>query len=76
MVISKKQISTVLIEGTIVGLFLIVFIQITKVCLSYDATTIPRLNDSILYFVAGFMFHISSEYTGLNLWYANNYCKL
>jgi hypothetical protein len=79
MVISKKPVISVLIEAVVVGLFLILFIEFSKKLImplisSQDSGDL--LKDLQLYFIAGFLFHITCEYTGINLWYANKYCSL
>lgn len=65
--LSKKNISLVLFEASIVGLCLIVLILLMEQFIE---------NKFLLLFVTGFLFHIIFEYTGLNLWYSIEYCKL
>jgi hypothetical protein len=77
MSLSKKPISLVVTEAIIVGIFLIGFVKLTK---SYILPHIPNLSgqpENIeLYIIAGFLFHIAFEYSGVNLWYSKEYCKL
>jgi len=77
MNISKKTFLTVLIEATIVGLLLIVFVSFVN---TYLLEYIPNYSGNKLFieaiFIAGLLFHLTFEYTGLNLIYAQNYCQL
>lgn len=74
--ISKKSIIAVITEGIVVGIGLILFINI----LMYFKKYIPDISGSKekveIYFIAGFLFHIICEYTGVNVWYAKEYCKI
>jgi len=75
--ISLKPFKLVLIEAIIVGIFLIGFVKLVK---EYILPHIPNLSgqkENIeLFFLTGFIFHFSFEYTGVNLWYSREYCKL
>jgi hypothetical protein len=63
-----KSITNVLIEAVIVGIGLIAIVRMV----SYF-----KLNNEMLtLFVSGVTFHIICEYTGVNEWYARDYCKL
>ena len=73
--VSKKTVFQVVIEATIVGLLLIFFIHFTY----YFKSMIPDMfgqKDIEVYFIAGFLFHMVFEFTGINLWYSKEYCKL
>lgn len=71
MQVSFKNYTTVLIEAVVVGIGLVILVELLKI-LSGNAFG----RQMILIFVAGFVFHILCEYTGINSWYAKNYCKL
>ena len=74
--VSKKEIKSVIIEAIVVGLLLI---GIVKLVNDYLLKYIPDItgNKNIeLLFVSGFLFHIICEYTGVNMWYSLEYCKL
>lgn len=75
--ISLKPFKLVLTEAIIVGIFLIGFVKLVK---DYILPHIPNLSgqkENIeLFFIAGFLFHLVFEYTGVNLWYSREYCKL
>jgi hypothetical protein len=77
MSLSKKPFTLVITEAVIVGLFLVGFVKLTK---DYILQYIPDLSgqkETIeLFIIAGFLFHIGFEYTGINLWYSKEYCKL
>jgi hypothetical protein len=77
MSLSKKSITLVLTEAIIVGIFLVGFVKLTK---DYILPRIPNISgqkETIeLFIIAGFLFHIGFEYTGVNLWYSKEYCKL
>ena len=74
--VSKKEIKSVIIEAIVVGLLLI---GVVKLVSDYLLKYIPDItgNKNIeLLFVSGFLFHIICEYTGINMWYSLEYCKL
>lgn len=74
--VSKKEIKSVIIEAIVVGLLLI---GVVKLVNDYLLKYIPDItgNKNIeLLFVSGFLFHIICEYTGVNMWYSLEYCKL
>jgi len=74
---SLKPINLILIESTVVGLLLIAFVKIVKDYILQYAPNLSGQKDNIeLFFIAGFLFHIVCEYTGVNLWYSKEYCKL
>lgn len=76
MILSKKSITTVLIEAVVVGICLILFGNLIAYFKAY-IPNISRMKDKIeIYFIAGFVFHIVFEWTGINLWYAKEYCKI
>ncbi len=79
-----KQPQTVLLEGVFVGLFLIVFIYISSALLMIGGYPMKKMlkeceawNDTYVMestaFLAGFLFHLTFEYAGINEWYAKNY---
>jgi hypothetical protein len=69
--VSFKTYSTILIEAIVVGVGLVVLVELLKI---FNKNYLK--NEMMLLFVAGFIFHVLCEYTGVNLWYAKNYCKL
>jgi hypothetical protein len=75
--LSAKPTTLVITEAIIVGILLIGFVKITK---DYILPYIPNFSgkpENIeLYIIAGFLFHLVCEYTGVNLWYSKEYCKL
>lgn len=76
MMLSKKSITGVLIEAVVVGVCLILFGNFIE----YFKDSIPNISgrkDKIeVYFIAGFIFHLVFEWSGINLWYAKEYCKI
>ena len=77
MPISKKPFTLVLTEAIIVGLLLIGFVKLVKDYLLPHIPNISGQPENVeLYLIAGFLFHIVCEYTGINLWYSKEYCKL
>jgi hypothetical protein len=75
--ISLKSFTLILTEATIVGIVLILFFNITDYIFNYyklDSSNLLYFN--IKLFISGFLFHLLFEYTGVNLWYSQEYCKL
>lgn len=73
---SVKSLLTVTFEATIVGLLIIVIAKFIKdYILNYIPIVTGNKNIELL-FISGFLFHIIFEYSGINLWYAKEYCKL
>jgi hypothetical protein len=79
-----KNFNTVFLEGSVVGIFLIVFIYISAFLLilfNYPRVELPsdckNYNKTYIMeataFLAGLLFHIACEYTGVNEWYVKNY---
>ena len=80
---SVKSFLTVLLEACIVGILLIPFTYIAgylvtifmkkpslpEICSTWNKYYIMEIN----LFVAGFLFHLVSEYSGLNKLYVDNY---
>lgn len=64
-----KKFSTILTEAIFVGVLLIVLYSL------FEYIT-ESSNKYINLLVVGALFHIISEYTGLNVWYALEYCKI
>lgn len=80
----SKAVGVVLGEGVIVGLLLIVFIYVASYLLhigGYPMTATPddckKWNNTYIMeataFLAGLLFHVSCEYSGVNEWYVKNY---
>lgn len=72
---SSKSLNLVLLEASVVGIGLVVLVYILKQLDAY----IPDLfgyKEIQTLFIAGALFHILYEYTGINAWYAKEYCKL
>jgi hypothetical protein len=69
MTSSLKSVRLITIEAIVVGVCLIAFVKLIRYL--YD----PK-DEMILLFMAGVLFHIVFEYTGINLWYSIEYCKL
>jgi hypothetical protein len=64
-----KQILTISIEAIVVGALLVALYFAAK-------SMFPKTNEFALVFVVGAAFHLLFEITGLNVWYAKDYCKL
>lgn len=67
---------TLLIEALVVGLFVSIFGFIISTSIMYishknfSITNYPFWKYVVLsYFITGFLFHISCEFTGVNKWY-------
>lgn len=77
MEVSAKPVVTVLVEAVVVGVLFVAFVHVT---LWYVMPLVPNVSGNKgafeLFLVAGFLFHVVSEYTGLNMWYARGYCEL
>jgi hypothetical protein len=77
---SKKSVIVVLTEAAIVGVGLVLLTHIVKKFDNYlpsifsIKTTTAKLLE--IAFISGMLFHLIFEYTGLNLWYSKEYCKL
>lgn len=71
---SHKSASTVLLEAAFVGATLIVLVTLLQfVAPKLYGSQVPQ---SVILFIAGALFHLIFEYTGVNTWYSMNYCKL
>ena len=65
----QKDILRILFEALIVGLLLIlVYNPINYILKDYD--------NNLILFISGSIFHIICEYTGINLWYVEDYNKI
>lgn len=76
MDVSKKPVLTILIESTVVGAGLIALVYIVENYLSKYLPNIIQNKKMQNLFISGFLFHIICEYTGVNTWYAREYCKI
>ncbi len=75
--LSQKKLSSVLIESTVVGVSLAVLVKLVKNFVLQYIPDISGNKEGIeLLVTVGFLFHMICEYTGVNLWYAKEYCKL
>lgn len=74
--VSKKEITSVLIEAIVVGVLLVLFTNLLKPYVSYMPNLSGQPENIELYLITGAVFHIACEYTGLNMWYSKQYCKL
>jgi hypothetical protein len=75
---SLKPLSTIFYEATFVGVGLILLYVLTEYVFKNLNINIkdPLNYKYITLFVSGFIFHIVFEYSGVNLWYSKEYCKL
>lgn len=78
--LSKKAVATVLVEAFVVGIGLIM-IQYVLFKFAFSQKWLSNLNfwkkDYIMFvFISGVIFHLGFEYTGVNMWYSKEYCKL
>ena len=74
--LSAKSLNLVLIEASVVGVSLIVLVYILKQFMNYIPDFSGSKQEVEFLFVVGFLFHFLFEYTGVNLWYSKEYCKL
>lgn len=72
---SYKPVSTIIVESIFIGfVFVILFIVFLGI---FNLTPLDHMYNMILSaFVASATFHVLCEYTGLNVWYVNQYYKL
>jgi ABC-type spermidine/putrescine transport system permease subunit II len=68
-----KSLVTILIEAVVVGLGLIVFYQSVKFGFNYIPLGNGLIKEFLQLFIAGALFHLVFEYTGINKWYVDNY---
>jgi hypothetical protein len=64
-----KNVITIIKESIFVGIILVVLYEL------YEYLWITT-NKMINLFIVGALFHIICEYTGLNVWYSLEYCKM
>ena len=65
----QKELLRILFEAFIVGILLIVIYYPIKMLLK-------EVDNNIILFISGGLFHIICEYSGLNLWYVEDYNKI
>ena len=81
---TPKKFNTVLLEGVVVGILLILFVYVSSYLLKLvgqDNLNLPEIcktwNKHYIMektiFLSGLLFHLSFEYTGLNKWYVDSY---
>ena len=65
----NKSVISIFFEALIVGILLIlVYNPIYYLLKDY--------NNNFILFLSGFIFHILCEYSGVNIWYVNDYKKI
>jgi hypothetical protein len=64
-----KNVITIIKESIFVGIILVVLYEL------YEYLWITT-NKMVNLFIVGALFHIICEYTGLNVWYSLEYCKM
>ena len=75
--VSKKSVWYVLFEAFIVGVILVLIVNLLRVTILPYIPNFTGKNANIeLLFLAGVLFHLLFEYSGLNLWYSKKYCSL
>jgi hypothetical protein len=72
--VSKKAITQVLLEAVVVGGGLVVLMYLIS---NYQQSVLKSRQSNVLElaFISGLSFHLIFEYSGLNLWYAKDYCQ-
>ena len=73
---SRKELKTVIFEAIVVGILLIIIFKLVNYYLFDYIPNITVSKNIELLFISGFLFHIICEYTGVNIWYSKEYCKL
>jgi len=73
---SKKSIGLVIMEASVVGVCLILLVYLVKLYINMVPDISGYKYDIELFFIVGFLFHVLFEYSGINLWYSVEYCKL
>jgi hypothetical protein len=68
---SPKTISTIFFEAVVVGAGLVALVFILQAIPALKPLSLP-----LLLFIAGALFHVICEYTGVNQWYSVKYCNL
>ena len=73
-----KKFDKVLVEAIVVGVLLLFLYIIVLTALSYNDIIKKNHTVHMLFstFIAGGLFHIICEYTGINMWYVNDYNKI
>ena len=74
--LSAKPVSLIVIEASVVGVCLIILVYILKHYVDYIPNFSGNRSEIEFLFVVGVIFHALFEYTGVNLWYSKEYCKL
>jgi len=70
---SFKSVNTILIEAVVVGVGLVILYNIIDFLFAYFKYPVQQF---VLLFLSGFLFHVLCEYTGVNVWYVKEYSKL
>jgi len=70
---SKKSVGLVFTEAIVVGVGLVILTYMMSKIIDGKSETERMLKIAL---VSGVFFHVLFEYTGLNIWYAREYCKL
>lgn len=66
-----KNFKLIFIESIVVAIGLIFLFIILKYIFNNNIT-----NNYLLIGISGSLFHIICEYTGVNIWYSKQYCKI
>lgn len=72
----KKSFIVVFTEAFVVGICLVLLVYLVRQFINYIPDISGYKNDIEFYLIVGMLFHILFEYTGLNIWYSKEYCKL
>lgn len=73
---SLKSLNLVAVEASVVGICLILLVYVLKPLISYIPDFSGNRQEIEFLFVVGVIFHLVFEYTGINLWYSKEYCKM